>query len=197
MPQVRTPEDLAARGLKEIHSAERELVRALPKLARTVQHDSVKQMLERRREMGEQLIEELDSIFDELEVRPGRTKNHTAEGLLADVTDHLDEIEDPAMRDAAMIAGVQKVLHYCVAAWGTSRSFGQLLGQQHVVDVMSRVLDEGKQMDEDLTQLAEGEVNPEMLAGEEDEASEEAESETEDSGSQGKKTRGAKSSRRK
>jgi ferritin-like metal-binding protein YciE len=169
MPQVRTPEEFAAKGLKEIHSAERELVGALPKLARTVQHDALKQMLERRHEMGEQLIEELDSIFDELEVHPGRQKNHAAEGLLADVNEHLEDIDDPAMRDAAMIAGVQKVLHYCVAAWGTSRSLGELLGQQQVVEVMRRVLDEGRQMDEQLTQLAESEVNPEMLAGEEGE----------------------------
>lgn len=165
MPQIKTPNDLLAKSLKEIHAAERQLVRELPRLIKIVQHDRLRPMLERRREMADQLVEDLDEIFDEIDVRAGRAKNHTAEGLIADVHEHLEEIQNPAMRDAALIGGVQKVLHYCIAAWGTTRSMGQLLGQKRVVEVMSRVLDEGKRMDQELTDLAEREVNPKMLEG--------------------------------
>ncbi|HYF57171.1 MAG TPA: DUF892 family protein [Salinarimonas sp.] len=163
MPQIKNAEQLAAKGLKEIHSAERQLIRQLPKLSKAVEHEGLRTMLERRREMGEQLIEDLDEIFDEIDVRAGRKKNNTAEGLIEDVNEHLEEIQEPAVRDAALLAGVQKVLHYCIAAWGTSRSMGELLGQQRVVEVMQAVLDEGKRMDEELTDLAEKEVNPRML----------------------------------
>ena len=163
MAQLKTPNDLLAKCLKEIHSAERQLVRELPRLSRNVQDEKLRPMLDRRREMANQLIEDLDEIFDEIDVRAGRSKNHAAEGLIADVHESLEAVQNPAMRDSELIGGVQKVLHYCIAAWGTTRSLGQLLGQQRVVEVMQRVLDEGKRMDQELTDLAEREVNPRML----------------------------------
>jgi ferritin-like metal-binding protein YciE len=167
MHQIKNAEQLAAQGLKEIHSAERQLVRALPKLTKSVEHEGLRQVLERRREMGQQLVEDLDEIFDQIEVRgAGRFKNRTAEGLIEDVNEHLEEIREPMLRDAALLAAIQKVLHYCIAAWGTSRSMGQLLGQKRVVEVMQRVLDEGKRMDQQLTDLAEREINPKMLEAE-------------------------------
>jgi len=165
MAQLKAPNDLLAKCLKEIHSAERQLVRELPRLSRNVQDEKLRPMLDRRREMANQLIEDLDEIFDEIDVRAGRSKNHTAEGLIADINEHMDEIPIPAMRDAVLVGGVQKVLHYCIAAWGTTRSMGRLLDQQRVVEVMERVLEEGKRMDQELTDLAEREVNPKMLGG--------------------------------
>jgi ferritin-like metal-binding protein YciE len=168
MPQIKNAEQLNAQGLKEIHSAERQLLRALPKLIKSVEHGELRQALERRREMGQQLVEDLDEVFDEIDVRAGRAKNRAAEGLIEDVNEHLEDIREPMVRDAALLAGVQKVLHYCIAAWGTARSMGQLLGQKRVVEVMQRVLDEGKRMDQELSDLAEREVNPKMLEAERD-----------------------------
>jgi ferritin-like metal-binding protein YciE len=75
------------------------------------------------------------------------------------------------MLDAALLAGVQKLEHYCIAAWGTAKSMGELLGQKEVVRAMDRALEEGKKLDADLTRLAEEEINPAMLqAGEGGEA---------------------------
>jgi ferritin-like metal-binding protein YciE len=106
------------------------------------------------------------------------------EGLLEDVNEHVDEIKDEAMLDAALLASIQKIEHYCIAAWGTAKSMGNLLGQEKVVEAMQRALDEGKRYDDEMTQLAETEVNPAMLGeeeqsnvGDEQEAGEEGEEE--------------------
>ncbi|MDB5450543.1 MAG: hypothetical protein JWQ52_1671 [Phenylobacterium sp.] len=164
MPSPRSPEDILATELKEIYSAERQLIRTLPRLTRRVQHPRLKEMLETRRQQGETLIEELDNAFEQMDVPKSRPKNVAAEGLLEDINDHLEQIQDPRMLEPILIAGIQKLEHYCIAAWGTARSMGRLLGQEPVIRAMDHVLDEGKRMDEELTQLAEDEVNPAMLA---------------------------------
>jgi ferritin-like metal-binding protein YciE len=173
---IRSPQDLLTQEVKEIHSAERQLSRAIPKLAKAVGSDKLREMLQRRREQGAILIEALDEALEEMEVGKARVKNVAIEGLIEDASQHVEEIEDEKMLDAALIGAVQKIEHYCIAAWGTTRSMGQLFGQQKVVEVMERALEEGKRYDEEMTRLAESEVNPAMLdGGEEGEGGEEDE----------------------
>jgi ferritin-like metal-binding protein YciE len=160
---IKSPQDLLTQEVKEIHSAERQLSRAIPKLAKAAGSEKLREMLQRRREQGAILIEALDEALEEMEVTKARVKNVAIEGLIEDATQHVEEIEDEKMLDAALIGAVQKVEHYCIAAWGTTRSMGQLFGQQKVVEAMERALEEGKRYDEEMTQLAESEVNPAML----------------------------------
>ena len=186
---LKTPMDLLTQELKEIYSAERQLSRAIPKLAKTVQSQRLREMLERRREQGGTLIEAIDEALEEIGTTKSRPKNPAMEGLLEDVNEHVDEIKDEAMLDAALLASIQKIEHYCIAAWGTAKSMGNLLGQEKVVEAMERALEEGERYDEEMTQLAETEVNQAMLgegeqgkvAGEQ-EAEEEEEEEEEEGG---------------
>jgi ferritin-like metal-binding protein YciE len=171
MPTPRSPQDMLTTELKEIHSAERQLSRAIPKLSREITSDRLREMLDLRKEQGARLIDEIDQAFERMEATKGRPKNPAAEGLIEDLDEHLQEIKDESMLDAALLAGVQKLEHYCIAAWGTARSMGELLGQKQIVQAMERALDEGKKLDADLTRLAEEEINPAMLqAGQEGEA---------------------------
>src|SRR5215208_2165467 len=85
MPIPRSPEDLLTTELKEISSAERQLTRALPKLQKQITSERLREMLNRRRDQGAALIEQLDEIFEEMEVSKGRVKNVAAEGLLEDM----------------------------------------------------------------------------------------------------------------
>ena len=160
---LKSPMDLLTQELKEIYSAERQLSRAIPKLAKTVKSQSLREMLERRREQGGTLIEAIDEALEEIGTTKSRPKNPAMEGLLEDVNEHVDEIKDEAMLDAALLASIQKIEHYCIAAWGTAKSMGNLLGQEKVVEAMERALEEGKRYDEEMTQLAETEVNQAML----------------------------------
>src|SRR5436305_486353 len=102
MPALRSPEDLMATELKEIYSAEKQLIRALPKLQKQVSSQRLRQMLDKRREQGTDLLEQLDDIFDEMQTRKGRAKNLAAEGLLEDMMQHVDEIDDERMLDAVL-----------------------------------------------------------------------------------------------
>jgi ferritin-like metal-binding protein YciE len=155
--------------LKEIYSAERQLSRALPKLAKKAASDRLREMLEQRVEQGSMVIERIDDALEEMQVSKGRQKNLAAEGLIEDMNQHLEEIEDDRLRDPLLLAGVQKIEHYCIAAWGTAAAMGRLLGQEKVVKTMEEVLSEGKEFDDQMTRLADEEVNPRMLDGESEE----------------------------
>lgn len=172
MPGLSSPEDILATELKEIYSAERQLSRAIPRLTKKISSDRLRQMLDKRREQGAALIEELDDTLEEMDVSKGRPKNIAAEGLIDDTNHHIEEIDDEKLLDPVLLASIQKIEHYCIASWGSAAAMGRLLGQKKVVKTMEQVLNEGKRFDEEMTKLAEEEVNPAMLAddeGEEDE----------------------------
>src|SRR5919112_3743745 len=181
MPTPKSAEDLLQTELKEIYSAERQLTRALPRLQKQVASERLREMLNKRRDQGTARIEQLDEIFEEMEVSKGRVKNVAAEGLLEDMNQHVEEIKQEKLLDPVLLASLQKVEHYCIAAWGTAASMGRLMGQQTVVKTMEKILEEGKQFDSELTRLAEQEVNPAML-GEGEEDGEEGDGEVGDGG---------------
>lgn len=168
--------ELLVLELQEIHSAESQLSRVLPKLMKSVESEELRKCLEQRLSQGERLIGEIESALEEMDESPGRKKNVAAEGLINDAREHVQEIEPGPALDAVMIAAIQKTEHYCIAAWGTARSLASSAGEEEVVGCMERAIQEGKQMDQDLTQLAEETINPQVFA-ESGEEGEEAESE--------------------
>ena len=169
MPALRSAEDLLAMELKQIHSAERQLSRALPRLAKQLDSDRLREMLERRREQGAGLIERIEDALEEMQTSKARQKNIIAEALIEDVNEHLDNIEEDALFDAFVLAAVQKTEHYCIAAWGTAAALARLLDEDELVRTMEQALDEGKRFDEEMTKLAEQEINPRMIEDEEGE----------------------------
>jgi ferritin-like metal-binding protein YciE len=186
---LRSPADLLTQEVKEIHSAERQLSRAMPKLAKAVSSQRLREMLEKRREQGATLIESIDEALEELGTTRPRKKNDAIEGLIEDANQHVEEISDKKMLDAALIGAVQKIEHYCIAAWGTVASMGRLFEQQKMVEAMERALDEGKRFDQEMTQLAETEVNPAMLRQDE-EGEGEGEESGEEAGEEGQEEKG-------
>jgi ferritin-like metal-binding protein YciE len=180
--------ELLVLELQQIHSAESQLSRALPRLNKVVESQTLRDMLELRLQQGEQVISDVESALDELDESPGRRKNAAAEGLINDAREQIQEIEAGPALDAVLIAGIQKTEHYCIAAWGTVRSLAQATNQKDAVQAMERALQEGKKFDEQLTQLAEEEITPELLqagADESAEADDEEEGEEESIGSSG------------
>jgi ferritin-like metal-binding protein YciE len=178
--------ELLVLELQEIHSAESQLSRMLPRLGKSARSETLSGMLETRQAQGQRLIEEIESSLEEMEDSPGRKKNVAAEGLINDLREHVQEIEQGPALDAVLIAGIQKTEHYCIAAWGTAKSLGEATGQTRIVKTMERVLKEGKTLDEELTQLAEREITPALTSGtEEDESGEDSG----DSGNRSRKSR--------
>jgi ferritin-like metal-binding protein YciE len=154
--------------LQEIHSAESQLARVMPRLAKSAESDKLRQMLEQRLAEGERVLKEVDNALEEMEQTPGRKKNIAAEGLINDAREHAQEIEAGPALDAVLIAAVQKTEHYCIAAWGTAKAIAQATGQRNTDKAMDRALKEGKSFDEQLTQLCEQEVFPQLLSSTED-----------------------------
>ncbi len=172
--------ELLVLELQEIHSAENQLARVLPRLMKSAQSEKLQQMLQQREEQGGRLIEEIESALEEMDESPGRKKNVAAEGLINDAREHVQELEQGPALDSVLIAAIQKTEHYCVAAWGTARSLAQATSQKPVVRSMERALEEGKKLDEQLTQLAEAEVTPALIS---EESGDEGTSEDKEDGS--------------
>lgn len=165
--------ELLGLELQQIQSAESQLSRILPSLAEAVECEELRELLELREQQGKRLLGEIEAAFDQLEESPPEKKNVAARGLIEAAEEHLREIEEGPALDAALVAGIQKVEHYCIAAWGTARSLAQATGQKAAVRAMERALKEGKSLDEKLTAVAEKEITPALLSEEsEDEEAE-------------------------
>jgi ferritin-like metal-binding protein YciE len=166
--------ELLVLELQEIHSAESQLSRVLPRLGKAVRSDSLRSRLDERLQEGGRIIADIESALDELDESPGRKRNVAAEGLINDAREHVQEIEAGAALDAVLIASVQKTEHYCIAAWGTARALAEAVGEKTAARAMERALEEGGPFDEQLTKLAESEITPALLSGENDASDEEA-----------------------
>lgn len=187
--------------LQEIYSAENQLSRVLPRAIKAAESEKLQQLLEQRVKEGERIIEALNIAFDEMEESPGRKKNVAAEGLINDMREHMQEIEPGPALDAVLIGAIQKTEHYCIAAWGTSRSLAQALGEKTTVKAMEAALKSGRALDEQLTKLAEQEIAPQLLseATDDEEGEEETDSEvqaSDDDDDEDEKSSGRGGSRR-
>jgi ferritin-like metal-binding protein YciE len=171
--------ELLVLELQEIHSAESQLSRVLPRLMKAVQSDELREHIEERLSQGERLLQEIESCLEEMDETPGRKKNVAAEGLINDAREHVQEIEAGPALDAVLLAAIQKTEHYCIAAWGTAKSLATSCEEDEVVTAMDRALKEGKSVDEQLTQLAERRINPQLMQGGAAASSDEDEDESE------------------
>lgn len=159
-------QELLVQELQEIHSAENQLARLIPRLMKAVDSEELQSLVEERLQEGEQIISDVEAALEELGATPGRKKNVAAEGLVNDLREHVQELEAGPALDTVLIAGLQKTEHYCIAAWGTSKSLGQASEQEELVAAMERALEEGRNYDERLTQLAESQITPELMSAE-------------------------------
>jgi ferritin-like metal-binding protein YciE len=161
--------ELLVAELQQIYSAESQLSRVLPRLSKTVDSDKLRKMLDERQDEGSRILAELDGAFGEMDQSPGRKKNVAAEGLINDVRERVQEIEQGPALDAVIIGAMQKTEHYCIAAWGTAKYLAQAVGNKTATRAMDRALKEGKGVDEKLTQLAEKDITPALLTDADDE----------------------------
>ena len=161
--------ELLVLELQEIHSAESQLARTLPRLAKAVDSEELRSSIEERLSQGDRLITEIESALEEMDESPGRRKNVAAEGLISDARERVQEIETGPALDAVLISSLQKTEHYCIAAWGTARSLATSAGQSEAAKCMERAIKEGTQVDERLTRLAEEKINPQLFGEESEE----------------------------
>jgi ferritin-like metal-binding protein YciE len=151
--------------LKDVFSAEKQLVQALPKMAKGSTHPQLRAAFEQHLEQTREHVARLEKVFELIE-KPARAKKCKAmEGLIEEGKEVLEEDMEDDVRDAALIAAAQRVEHYEIAAYGTLRTYANLLGETQAVKILQTTLDEEGDTDKKLTQLAESSINVEAMVG--------------------------------
>ncbi len=162
--KLQTLENLFLHELKDLLSAEKQLVKALPKMAKGASSDALRSAIEQHLEQTKTHVERLEKVF-ESSGKTARAEHCKAmEGLIEEGADVLEEEGSAAVKDAALIGAAQRVEHYEIAAYGTVRTLAELLGHKEAVDLLQQTLDGEKETDEKLTQLATSQVNVEAQA---------------------------------
>jgi ferritin-like metal-binding protein YciE len=158
-------QDLYLHELKDIYNAEKQILQALPKMAKKATHDQLRQAFEDHRRVTEEQVRRLDTIFDDLGQNASGKKCKGMEGLIEEGEEILEEDADPDVRDAALIAAAQRIEHYEIAAYGTARTYAKQLGFDRHAELLQNTLDEEGETDKQLTQLAESRINREAQLG--------------------------------
>ena len=177
-----TMHDLMIAELKDLYSAETQLVKALPKMAKGVAAPSLRKAFEDHLAQTQEQVSRLEQIFEMLGTSPRGKKCKGMEGLLEEGTEMLEEEGDPAVKDAGIIAAAQRVEHYEIAAYGSTLAFATLMGHSEIAELLETTLNEEKAADELLSTIAEEEVNvsaPGMEAESTDDADADEEMDTE------------------
>jgi ferritin-like metal-binding protein YciE len=141
--------------LKDIYSAETQLVKALPKMAKAAGSNDLRSGFEKHLEQTKEHVARLEQIFDGLEEKPTGKKCAGMEGLIKEGGEAIEEDYEGEAKDAILIGAAQRVEHYEIAAYGTVRAMAEKLGERQAVTLLSKTLQEEKDTDEKLTQLAE------------------------------------------
>jgi len=144
--------------LKDLYSAETQLVKALPKMAKAASNDQLRQAFEEHLRQTSEHVSRLEQIFEALDEKPTGNKCVGMEGLVKEGAEVMKEDYGDEVKDAAIIGAAQRVEHYEMAGYGTVRAFAALLGETEHVSLLEETLNEEKQADEKLTQLSE-EIN--------------------------------------
>ncbi len=142
--------------LKDLYSAETQLVKALPKMAKGSSNAELRQAFEEHLRQTSEHVSRLEQIFDMLEEKPTGKKCQGMEGLVKEGAETLQEKYADAVMDSAIIGAAQRVEHYEIAGYGTVRALAEVLGENEHVSLIEQTLEEEKQTDAKLTQLAEG-----------------------------------------
>jgi ferritin-like metal-binding protein YciE len=165
MPTVDTLHALLVEEMRDLLDAERQITKALPRMAKKASSEEVEAAFREHLEVTQEQIERLTRAFEELG-EPARAKKCKGmQGLIEEAQDDMKEIEDEDVLDAALIAHAQKVEHYEMAGYGTARTHAQRLGLEEVARLLEQTLQEEKQTDLKLTELAESMVNPQAAHG--------------------------------
>ena len=156
--------DLYVEQLKDLYSAETQLVDALPKMAEAAAAPELQSAFREHLAQTRQHVDRLEQIFKKLDESP---KGETCEGMKGLIKEGSAMIKmkgEPEVIDAGLIAAAQRVEHYEIAGYGTVRTYAELLGEQEAVRLLERTLQEEEAADEKLSQIAESRINQEALS---------------------------------
>lgn len=154
MSELTTPRDLLVEELKDLFSAENQLIKALPKMAKAASTPELKKAFQTHLEETKVHAQRLEEIMQELDESPRGKKCLAMEGLLKEGEEVMEEDATPGILDLALIGAAQKVEHYEIAGYGTARTLAELAGETKAAAVLQQTLDEEGKTDKLLTEIA-------------------------------------------
>lgn len=146
--------DLFVDELKDLYSAEHQLLKALPKMVKAATATELKRAFESHLKETKGQVDRLEQVFASLDISPKGKKCKAMEGLVEEGADLMKEDADPDVMDAGLIAAAQRVEHYEMAGYGCVRTYAQLLGETKAATLLQKTLDEEGAADKKLTQIA-------------------------------------------
>jgi ferritin-like metal-binding protein YciE len=160
MPKkLETLKDLFVEELRDLYSAEKQILKALPKMKKAAHAAELKAAFEEHLEQTKGHVARLEQIFEALEEKPTGKTCKAMEGLAEEGAEMIAEKAEPSVKDAGLIAAAQRVEHYEMAGYGTARTFAEHLKMRKAAQLLQETLDEEEATDEKLTALAEGNIN--------------------------------------
>jgi ferritin-like metal-binding protein YciE len=154
-----TLEDLLTEELKDIYSAENQILKALPKMAKSAQSEELRKAFEQHLEQTKEQVRRIEQICEDMSVSPRGKKCVGMEGLIEEGKEVMQEDLDADTMDAGLIGAAQKVEHYEMAAYGTASAHARQLGLERAAKLLDKTLEEEKTTDEKLTKLAQNQIN--------------------------------------
>lgn len=147
-------EELFVHEVRDLFDAEKQILKALPKMIKAVDTDELRTALEEHRDVTETHVERLEQVFKHLDMAARGKKCAGMEGLLKEGSSLLEEDAEPVVLDAAVIGAAQKVEHYEICAYGTLIAFAEQLGYDEIAELLSETLEEEKEADDTLSEIA-------------------------------------------
>jgi ferritin-like metal-binding protein YciE len=158
-------QDLLVEQLKDLYSAENQIIQALPKMAKAAESTELRDGFEEHLEQTRKHVQRLEQICEQLGVKPKGKKCRATEGLIEEGKELMGEDADPAVMDAGLIAAAQKVEHYEMASYGCARTWAEQLGLKDAAAMLHKTFEEEKATDQKLTELAKQRINQEAEVG--------------------------------
>ena len=156
---MKTMYDLFLHVLKDIYYAEKQILKALPKMVKAAETPELKTALQNHQQETEGQVERLEQVFGEIDKPARGEKCEAIMGIISEGEDVIKKGDDPDVVDAGLIAAAQAVEHYEIARYGTLIAWAEQLGLSDSVALLQETLEEEKAADKKLTQIAEASVN--------------------------------------
>lgn len=160
--------DLLVADLQYLYFADRQLKRTFPMLARAANSKSLKRLCQEGVDYSAERLQRLETVFDELGASARAKTSHGMRGLLEEAQEVAQKKLPPEVKDAALLASIQRIAHYGIAAYGTATAYADAVGEKKVAKVLAKSLKEKKEADVEMTEMAENEINPRAMDGEEE-----------------------------
>jgi len=157
--EMQTLQDLYVDELKDLYSAENQIIKALPKMIKAASHNELKQAFTRHLRETERHVERIEQVCESLGVSPKGKKCVGMEGLLKEGAELIKEKPEPDVLDAGLISAAQHVEHYEMAGYGCVRTYARQLGYESQAEMLQATLDEEGATDKLLTEIAESSIN--------------------------------------